>query len=150
MIAVIERHNGTGNIGLGLVENFGLRQGAIATTVAHDSHNIVVIGANAADMFRAVHDVAEIGGGMSLCLQGIIRAHLPLPIAGLMSDASAQETSNTLQEMNCLAYEELGVNPDIEPFMNLSFLALPVIPELKMTDQGLFDVRSFSFVHVFV
>jgi adenine deaminase len=67
-----------------------------------------------------------------------------------MSDASAQETSNTLQEMNCLAYEELGVNPDIEPFMNLSFLALPVIPELKMTDQGLFDVRSFSFVHVFV
>jgi len=150
MIAVVERHQGTGSIGLGLVENFGLRQGAIATTVAHDSHNIVVIGANTADMLRVVHDVAEIGGGMSLGLQGKIRAHLPLPIAGLMRDASAQETSNTLKEINRLAHEELGVNPDIEPFMNLSFLALPVIPELKITDQGLFDVRSFSFAPMFV
>ena len=150
LIAVIERHKGTGNVGLGLVENFGLQSGAIATTVAHDSHNIVLIGANIQDMLQAVQDIADMGGGMSLCRQGRILAHLALPIAGLMRDASAQETGRTLQAMNRLAHKSLGVNPEIEPFMNLSFLALPVIPELKITDQGLFDVRSFSFMDVFV
>ena len=150
LIAVIERHKGTGNVGLGLVENFGLQSGAIATTVAHDSHNIVLIGANIQDMLQAVQDIADMGGGMSLCHQGRILAHLALPIAGLMRDASAQETGRTLQAMNRLAHKSLGVNPEIEPFMNLSFLALPVIPELKITDQGLFDVRSFSFMDVFV
>jgi adenine deaminase len=150
LIAVIERHKGTGNVGLGLVENFGLQSGAIATTVAHDSHNIVLVGANIQDMLQAVQDIADMGGGMSLCRQGHILAHLALPIAGLMHDASAQETGRTLQAMNRLAHESLGVNPEIEPFMNLSFLALPVIPELKITDQGLFDVRSFSFMDVFV
>jgi len=150
LIAVIERHKGTGNVGLGLVENFGLQSGAIATTVAHDSHNIVLVGANIQDMLQAVQDIADMGGGMSLCRQGRILAHLALPIAGLMRDASAQETGRTLQAMNRLAHKNLGVNPEIEPFMNLSFLALPVIPELKITDQGLFDVRSFSFMDVFV
>lgn len=150
LIAVIERHRGTGQRGLGLVENFNLHNGAIATTVAHDSHNIVVIGSSPKDMLLAASDITHMGGGMSICRQGQILAHLPLPIAGLMSDASAAEVGSSLQEMNRLALEELGINPQIEPFMNLSFLALPVIPELKITDQGLFDVRSFSYTPVFV
>ena len=150
LIAVIERHTGSGNFGLGLVENFGLHRGAIATTVAHDSHNIVVIGTTPADMLRAVEDISQLGGGMSICRQGRVLGHLPLPIAGLMSDASAREVGNALQELNRLAWEELGINPEIEPFMHLSFLALPVIPPLKITDQGLFDVCSFSFTQVFV
>ncbi len=150
LIAVVERHQGTGNIGLGLVENFHLHGGAIATTVAHDSHNIVLIGDNARDMLRAVEDIAEMGGGMSICRQGKVMDHLALPIAGLMRDASARDTAERLKEMTRLTKNEMNVNPDLDPFMNLSFLALPVIPELKITDQGLFDVRSFSFVQVFV
>ncbi|MFP4393543.1 MAG: adenine deaminase [Desulfohalobiaceae bacterium] len=150
LISVIERHKATGNVGLALIENFGLQIGAIATTVAHDSHNIVLIGTNSADMLKAVQDISEMGGGMSLCHQGRVLAHLPLPIAGLMCDSPAPETAEKLKEMTRLAREHMGVNPDIEPFMNLSFLALPVIPELKITDKGLFDVRKFTFVDLFV
>lgn len=150
LIAVVERHKGTGNIGLGLVENFGLQGGAIATTVAHDSHNIVLIGDNARDMLKVVEDIAAMGGGMSICRQGKVMDHLALPIAGLMRDASARDTAARLKEMTRLAWNELNVNPDLDPFMNLSFLALPVIPKLKITDKGLFDVRNFSFVQVFI
>lgn len=150
LIAVVERHKGSGNIGLGLVENFGLQGGAIATTVAHDSHNIVLIGDNARDMLGVVEDIAAMGGGMSICRQGKVMDHLALPIAGLMRDASARDTARRYKEMIRMAREEMNINPEIEPFMNLSFLSLPVIPELKMTDQGLFDVRSFSFIQVFI
>ncbi|MFW5818422.1 MAG: adenine deaminase [Desulfovermiculus sp.] len=150
LIAVVERHKGSGNIGLGLVENFGQQGGAIATTVAHDSHNIVLIGDNARDMLGVVEDIAAMGGGMSICRQGKVMDHLALPIAGLMRDASARDTARRYKEMLRMAREEMNINPELEPFMNLSFLSLPVIPELKMTDQGLFDVRSFSFIQVFI
>ena len=150
LIAVVERHKGTGNIGLGLVENFHVHGGAIATSVAHDSHNIVIIGDNAPDMLKVVEDIAAMGGGMSICRQGKIMNHLALPIAGLMHDASVRDTAARLKEMTRLVLNEMNVNPELDPFMNLSFLALPVIPELKITDKGLFDVRSFSFVQVFI
>lgn len=147
-LAVIERHNATGNMGTAIVENYGITGGAIATTVAHDSHNVVVIGDNDADMLAAVRDLEAIGGGTTIVRRGEILAHLPLPIAGLMSDGPVEDAARKLEGMLDLAWSELGINRDLQPFMNLSFLSLPVIPELKLTDAGLFDVRTFSFADV--
>lgn len=147
-MAVVERHHATGNVAVALIEGYGLTGGAIATTVAHDSHNIVVAGDNDTDMMAAVHDLVRMGGGITMCCNGAVRAHLPLPIAGLMSDQPGPEVSAALADMLRIAREELHVAPGIEPFMTLSFLTLPVIPELKLTDRGLFDVRSFSFTAV--
>lgn len=149
-LAVVERHNATGNIGLGLVENFKLQNGAIATTIAHDSHNIIVIGDNDADMYGAVNELIKIGGGITMCSEGKIPGTLPLPIAGLMSDKPLPEINEKLKEMNKTAYKVLGVNKDLDPFMTLAFLALPVIPELKLTDLGLFDVTKFQFTDISV
>ncbi len=143
-IAVIERHHATGNIGLGLVEGLGLRNGAVASTVAHDSHNIVVIGDNDADMKAAVEHLQEIGGGIAIAAEGAVRKSLSLPIGGLMSDLSLELLQEKLEEMHAIAYE-MGVSRDYDPFMTLAFLALPVIPELKLTDLGLFDVVNFKF-----
>ena len=149
-LAVVERHNATGNIGLGLAENFKLQNGAIATTIAHDSHNIIVVGDNDADMYSAVNELIRIGGGITLCSGGKILGTLHLPIAGLMSDKPLPEINETLKEMNKIAYNVLGVNKDLDPFMTLAFMALPVIPELKLTDVGLFDVTEFCFVDISV
>lgn len=143
-IAVIERHHATGNIGLGLVEGLGLKNGAIASTVAHDSHNIVVIGDSDADMRAAVEHLQEIGGGIAIASEGTIKKSLSLPIGGLMSDLSLELLQDKLEEMLTIAYE-MGVSRDYDPFMTLAFLALPVIPELKITDLGLFDVVNFKF-----
>lgn len=142
-LAVIERHKATGNVGLGIIQGYGVRGGAIATTIAHDSHNIVVAGDNDADMLAAVADIQAMGGGLTLCRDGSIIARLPLPIAGLMSDRPASEVAAQLGLMLQAAHDQLGVDRAIQPFMTLSFLSLPVIPELKLTDTGLFDVRSF-------
>ena len=147
-LAVVERHKATGNIGLGIVKGYGITGGAIATTVAHDSHNIVCAGDNDADMLAAMADLEAMGGGITLVRDGEVLAHLALPIAGLMSDRPAAEVAQKLEQMLDLAYAGLGVARDVQPFMNLSFLSLPVIPELKLTDAGLFDVRSFSFASV--
>lgn len=147
-LAVVERHKATGNIGLGIVKGYGITGGAIATTVAHDSHNIVCAGDDDADMLAAVADLEAMGGGITLVRGGEVLAHLALPIAGLMSDRPAAEVAARLEQMLDLAYAGLGVARDVQPFMNLSFLSLPVIPELKLTDAGLFDVRSFSFASV--
>ncbi|WFD09183.1 adenine deaminase [Tepidibacter hydrothermalis] len=147
-IAVVERHNATGNIGLGLVENFGLKGGAIASTVAHDSHNIVVIGDNDEDMLMAINEVARVGGGITICSNSKILKTLELPIAGLMSDLNIEKVSEILSEMLHISYEKLNVNKNIEPFMTLAFLALPVIPEIKITDKGLFDVTKFDFIEI--
>lgn len=147
-IAVVERHNATGNIGLGLVENFGLKGGAIASTVAHDSHNVVVIGDNDEDMLMAINEVARVGGGITICSNAKILKTLELPIAGLMSDLNIEIVSQILSEMLELSYEKLNVNKNIEPFMTLAFLALPVIPEIKITDKGLFDVTKFDFIDI--
>ena len=146
-IAVIERHKRTGKLGIGILEGYGLTGGAIATTISHDSHNIVVAGDNDPDMLLAVRELADMGGGIVSVHGGSIR-RLPLPIAGLMTSADPQEVNAVLHDMLVAARAELGIPEDVEPFMTLSFMALPVIPELKLTARGLFNVNTFSFVGV--
>jgi adenine deaminase len=146
-IAVVERHKGTGNIGLGFVKGFGLKYGAIASSVAHDSHNIIVVGAADEDMAQAVHEVATMHGGLIAVKEGKVLASLPLPIGGLMSDQSIEEVQDKLILVHRAA-REIGCTL-VEPFMALSFLALPVIPELKITDKGLVDVTQFKIVPLF-
>ncbi len=144
MCAVIERHKATGNVGKCWVENFGLRGGAIAQTVGHDSHNITVMGDNAEDMALAVNALGR-EGGMALVVNGKIEYLFKLEIAGLMSSKLAEqiiEEHRILEEKTKI----LGINPEIEPFMLLSFLSLIVIPEIKLTDSGLFDVCEFRFI----
>jgi adenine deaminase len=143
-IAVIERHLGTGRVGLGLVRGFGLRSGAIASTVAHDAHNLVVVGVKDDDMLRAVRRLTDTGGGVVVVDSGIVRAELKLPVAGLLSDASLEdviEASNRCVE----AARELGCQL-ASPFQSMAFLALSVIPSLKITDRGLVDVNRFELV----
>ncbi|MDO9264580.1 MAG: adenine deaminase, partial [Desulfosalsimonadaceae bacterium] len=147
-IAVVERHKGTGNVGKGFVSGFGLKKGALASTVAHDSHNIIVAGVTDEDMTAAVRRVMEMNGGLAVVCDGEILADLPLPIAGLMSTEPLESVRNQMDDLIRAAHT-LGVRvPD--PFMTLSFLALPVIPELKLTDKGLFDVMQFAHMPVFV
>jgi adenine deaminase len=146
-IAVVERHQGTGNIGMGFVKGFGLRHGAIASSVAHDSHNILVVGANDADMAQAVQGIVEMHGGLIAVTEGKTLASLPLPIGGLMSDRSIEEVRDGLNRLQQTA-KEMGCKLE-EPFMALSFLALPVIPALKITDKGLVDVTQFKIVPLF-
>ncbi|MFP4329916.1 MAG: adenine deaminase [Spirochaetaceae bacterium] len=145
-LAVIERHRRTGNIGLALVEGFGPFRGAMATTIAHDSHNLIVLGSNDEDMLEACEEIRRIGGGMAMTRDGEVLASLPLPVAGLMTNEPGEEVSRRMAELNRIAWEELGVSRAFSPFMTLSFLALPVIPNLKLTDIGLFDVGAFDFV----
>jgi len=147
-LAVVERHRGTGNIGLGLVQGFGLKRGALASTVAHDSHNIVVVGTNDADMRAAVAALVDMGGGQVVVEDGQVLASLPLRIAGLISDRPLAEVAEKAREL-ARAARSLGcVLP--AAFMTLSFLALPVIPSLKLTDRGLVDVDRFEIVDLFV
>ena len=143
-IAVIERHLGTGRIGIGFVRGFGLRSGALGSTVAHDAHNIVVVGVDDHDMARAVHRLAELGGGIVVVENSGIRAELPLPVAGLLSDAPLAEVVEGSRACNEAA-ARLGCEIST-PFLTLSFLALSVIPSLKLTDQGLVDVDDFRIV----
>jgi adenine deaminase len=145
-IAVIERHRGTGNVGVGFVKGFGLKQGAIASSVAHDNHNIVVVGASDEDMKAAVRAVAETGGGQAVVARGRVLASVPLTIAGLMSDLPLEDVRERVAAMTRAARELGGTLPD--PLMTLSFLALAVIPELKITDLGLVDVGEFRRVEV--
>jgi len=146
-LAVVERHHGSGNLGLGLVQGFGMRRGALASSVAHDSHNIVVVGALESDMLLAVRHLTGLGGGLVVVAAGQVLAELPLPIAGLMSPRPLGEVAAAYVRLKT-AYRDLGgVLPD--PFMALSFLALPVIPELKLTDFGLVDVHRFRVVPLF-
>lgn len=148
-IAVLERHHATGKIGTGLLNGrYGLKNGAIATTIAHDSHNIVVAGDNEDDMLCAVREVERLGGGIVMASGSRILASLPLPVGGLMSDRPAEEVSAKLKELLELATSHYHIWEGADAFMSLSFLALPVIPHLKITARGLFDVDSFSFVDV--
>ncbi|GLI55646.1 adenine deaminase [Propionigenium maris DSM 9537] len=149
-LAVIERHNATGNIGFSLVENFNLKGGAIASTVSNDSHNILVIGDNDRDMYLAVEEIKKMQGGVIITSGGEVLKKLELPIAGLMSDKPIEVVKDTLEEMHRIAYDRLGVNRDLDPFMTLAFLALPVIPDIKVTDKGLFDVVNFKFIDISV
>jgi adenine deaminase len=147
LMAVVERHTGTGNVGLGLVNGFDLVRGAIATSVAHDSHNIASVGTSSAEIYRAVSAVKEMGGGLVVVDDGEVTASLPLPIAGLLSDRSMEEVVGKI-EVVVGAAKNLGSSLE-DPFMTLSFLCLPVIPELKLTDRGLVDVNKFDFVSLF-
>jgi len=147
-IAVVERYKGTGNVGVGFVKGFGLKEGAIASSVAHDSHNIVVVGVTDDDMFQAVQGIAGMRGGLVAMSAGKVRASLPLPIAGLMSDLSIDEVRDRLDLLHRTVREMGGTLED--PFMTLSFMALPVIPELKITDRGLVDVTRFEIIPLFV
>jgi adenine deaminase len=143
-IAVLERHLGTGRVGLGLVRGFGLQSGALASTVAHDAHNIVVVGVDDDDMRRAVARLAELGGGVVVVEDRGVRAELPLPIAGLVSAAPLDEVVAASE--NCVAAaRQLGCRLP-SPFQSLAFLALSVIPSLKITDRGLVDVERFELV----
>jgi len=146
-IAVIERHLATGNVGLGFVKGMGLRKGAIASTVAHDHHNIVVTGADDESMMTAVQATVAIRGGMTVAYDDTVLAQLPLPIAGLMSDQPIETVRQQMDEVLAAA-RQLG-SPLRDPFMTLSFLALPVIPSLKLTDHGLVDVDRFELISLF-
>ena len=143
-IAVVERHHATGRIGLGFATNVGLQRGAFASTVAHDAHNIVVLGVDDRDMAACVTRLAEIGGGIVISDGARVVEELPLPIAGLMSDRPLGEVHERLRSME-QRLRTMGVTVTA-PFMTLSFLALSVIPELKITDRGLVDVNRFELV----
>lgn len=144
-IAVVERHHATGNIGVGLIAGYGLSHGAVASTVAHDSHNLIVIGDNDSDMLDAAHELLRVQGGYTLVVDGHVVGTLPLPVGGLMSALSADEFIPALDEMLKKA-RLAGVAMGIDPFITLSFMALPVIPEIRVTDKGVFDVTKFAFL----
>jgi adenine deaminase len=143
-LAVVERHRATGNIGLGLVKGFGLKRGALASSVAHDSHNVIVVGTNDRDMYVAVREVERMHGGLTVVAEGQVLASLALPLAGLMSPQPLETVAAQLETVEEAA-ASLGASVPA-PFAVLSFLALPVIPELKLTDKGLVDVEKASFV----
>jgi len=147
-LLVIERHRSSGNIGFGLVRGFGLSSGALASTIAHDSHNIIAVGVDDADLLKAITEISQMHGGMVVVDRGKVLARLPLPVAGLMSEKPADAVAKKINEVHRAA-RHLGVKID-EPFSAMSFLALPVIPELKLTDRGLVDVNRFTFVDLFV
>ena len=146
-LAVVERHLASGRVGLGFVRGFGLQRGALAASVAHDSHNIIVVGTNDGDMLAAVGHVARLGGGLTAAVGGQVVGAVPLPVAGLMSNEPLETVAAQLERLLATT-RELGCRlPD--PYMSLSFLALPVVPALKLTDQGLVDVAQFRFVPLF-
>ena len=143
-LVVVERHRATGNIGLGLVKGFGLKRGALASSIAHDSHNIVAVGADDNDIFAAVKEIERLNGGLVVAAGGKILASLALPIAGLLSDEPLETVVDKLEKLEQIA-KDLGTTLP-SPFSTLSFLALPVIPELRLTDLGLVDVNEFRLI----
>lgn len=147
-IAVIERHGKTGTIGLGLIENFRFKGGALACTIAHDSHNLVVIGDSNADMVLAIEKIKEMDGGIVIASKGEIVESLALPVAGLMSDEDMETVAEKISKITKYLHNKMGRNRLKDPLMTLSFLALPVIPDIKITDKGLFDVNEFNFIDI--
>lgn len=144
-IAVVERHKNTHHIGIGYIQGYGLKSGAVATSISHDSHNIIVVGTSEADMAAAVNRVVELNGGIVVRSGGQSTAEVPLAIAGIMSDEPLVTVNEKLERAKAAAHK-LGVNPGIDPFMTLSFMALPVIPSLRITTRGVFDVTTQSYV----
>lgn len=148
-LAVVERHKGTGSIGLGYVSGYGLKSGAIASSVSHDSHNLIIIGTNEKDMALAANTVQEMEGGYVITNNGVIIDKLPLPIAGLMSDKKAEDLAEDMDKIKKRAYE-LGIAEGVDPFMTLAFISLPVIPELRLTTKGLVNVKEQKLVPNFL
>lgn len=147
-IAVVERYHGTGDVAVALLKGYGIKQGAVAISISHDSHNIVVVGVNDQDMTFAVEELVKQAGGVVLVKDQQVLESLPLPIAGLMSDQSGVWVDQKLTQIHKAAHEELGISRDVEPLMTLCFMSLPVIPEIKLTAKGLFDVSGFSFIPI--
>lgn len=144
-LAVLERHHASGHMAVGIYKGFTMKDGAFASTVGHDSHNLVVCGDNDADMLKAIDALEECGGGYVAVRNGVVMAKLELPIAGLMSDAPLDTILQNQRELLNVA-KEFGVNSETDPFITMSFLALPVIPEVRLTDRGLFDVTKMDFI----
>ena len=144
-IAAVERHKATGKTGVGICTGYNIRNGAIASSVSHDSHNIIVIGDNDADMLLAVSEIIRVQGGYTLVSRGKVLGTLPLPVMGLMSDAGFETVNRTLGQMIAEAHR-LGIPDEVEPFITLSFLALPVIPEIRVTPRGVLDTVNFEFL----
>lgn len=147
-LAVIERHGKSNSLGLALVENMKIRNGAIGTTIAHDSHNLIIIGDNDEDMLLVIDEIKRLKGGIAVASRGKIGESLSLQVAGLMSPLPMEEVSEALNRIDYFIKENLGANDDIDTLMTLSFLALPVIPDVKLTDQGLFNVNTMSFINM--
>jgi adenine deaminase len=143
-LVVVERHKATGNIGLGLVMGFGLKRGALASSIAHDSHNIVAVGTTDEDILAAIREIERMQGGLAATASGRVLASLPLPVAGLLSEEPLEVVVDKLGKLERIA-ADLGTTL-ASPFSTLSFLALPVIPELRLTDLGLVDVNEFRLV----
>ncbi|HHV11696.1 MAG TPA: adenine deaminase [Clostridiales bacterium] len=144
-LAVIERHHNTGHIGIGFIHGYGLKQGAIASSVAHDSHNIIAVGTNDGDLAAAANCIRQMQGGWVIVRDGEILAKLPLPIAGLMSELDAQTLASEVRGLQAVA-RKLGVKEGIDPFLTLAFVSLPVIPELRLITTGLFNVGAQRLV----
>ncbi len=145
-IAVIERHHGTGNVGLGFLRGYGIRQGAVALSIAHDSHNIITVGKNDADIAFAVEQLIRQGGGIVLANGGKLVEAMPMPLGGIMSEESGEWVDERLTAIHAAAADVLGISGGVEPVMTLCFMSLPVIPDLKITDMGIFDVCKFEFI----
>ena len=144
-LCVFERHRGTGNAKAAPLKGYGITGGAIATSVAHDSHNIIAAGDNDEDILAAVKMMEKMQGGYVLVSDGEVKGTLPLPVAGLLSMESSEEIQKNIDDMLKKAWD-MGISKEIDPFITLSFMALPVIPELRLTDQGLVDVTNFQFI----
>jgi adenine deaminase len=143
-LVVVERHRASGNIGIGLVKGFGLKRGALVSSVAHDSHNIIAVGTDDGDIYNGIKEVERLQGGLAVVADGRVLASLPLPIGGLLSDRPLENVVAQLEKLKALAAELGSRLPS--PFATLSFLALPVIPELRLTDLGLVDVNQFKLI----
>jgi adenine deaminase len=143
-LVVVERHKASGNIGLGLVKGFGLKRGALASSIAHDSHNVVAVGTNDSDIFMAIKEIERLHGGLVVCVDGKISAALPLPVAGLLSPDPLTVVVDKFENVEKVATGLGNVPP--APFALLSFLALPVIPELRLSDKGIVDVLAFKII----
>ena len=144
-IAVIERHKNTHHIGIGYIKGYGLKSGAVATSISHDSHNIIVVGTNSADMAFAANYIVEHHGGIVVVENGTVKGSVVLEIAGIMSDRPLTEVNDQLEAAKDAAFT-LGVSRGIDPFMTLSFMALPVIPKLRITTRGVVDVDTQQYV----
>lgn len=146
-VAVIERHKGTGNVGVGIINGMELKSGAIATTIAHDSHNLIVVGTNDSDMLFATEKLKEIGGGIIVVENGKVLSSIKLEIGGLITDRPINSIMNDLEELHN-SIKKVAPTINFNPFLTLSFLSLPVIPDIKITDKGIFNVKKFDFIDI--
>ena len=145
-VAVIERHKNTGNVGVGFLRGYGLKEGAVALSIAHDSHNIIAVGVDDKEIAFAVEKLIEQEGGVVLVKNGEVIENMPMPIAGIMSDRDGAWVDKKLVALHEVAHQEMGIHRSVEPVMTLCFMSLIVIPEIKITDRGLFDVKKFDFI----